>query len=193
MPLISQASVYAVLSPDTAPFIGHDLIPADPLTPPVPALFAETDEFGWTLGLDMGLTQTSLPLDGTLHWPLAVQAFCACPQDTGLYQTTEAEARLDFNTGRFRLLAGFDNPATALRSVGIDTQLNCDQLSTQQATQAITELGFSTQPSVRLTGDLDLFLSGREARHMGGQFSATPQMSLSDILFVMQFASDVER
>ena len=77
-----------------------------------------------------------------------------------------------------------------MRAVGMDVHLERDPLVQRKAQQASAELVFAEGDPVHLSGDLGLYLSGRDARHIGGEFSAydDQQMSLSDILFVMQFA-----
>ena len=151
-------------------------------------LFTDPDQHGIGLGFDMGLTDPNLPLTGTAEWPLNLQALCLCPDPTGLQTTTDALARLDFTTGRFRLSAQFKGPV--LQSAGIDLPLNRPSLMERQSQQATAEINLSTRPPIQLDGDLLLYFSGRNAEHIGGQFtSASPQLSLSDILFVMQFVN----
>ena len=186
---VSHLSSFLYITPDNT--LSAEQYTLDPfsLTPSSPALFDDADPSGQGLGLDMGLTSVDLPLDGALEWAVAVQAYCACPQSHGLYQAPDARARLDFATGRFRLSAGFGDDK-ALRSIAMDIALDRDRLVRRAPHPAAAELGFQTGGPMRLPGDLSVYLSGRSARHIGGEFlSATPQeMALSDILFVMQFA-----
>jgi len=186
---VSHLSSYIHISPDGTPTAERYILAPFSLAPPSPLLFEEADLSGQGLGLDMGLTFVDLPAEGALEWSVAVQAYCACPQSPGLHQSPDGRARLDFSTGRFRLSAGFgDNKA--LRSVGMDMHLDQDRLARRLPQPASAELGFETGNPSPLSGELSLYLSGRNARHIGGEFLSadTNEMSLSDILFVMQFA-----
>lgn len=188
LPVRSHLSVTALISPQgdvTADFFITEPLP---VTPDAPVLFTELDQFGSVLGFDMGLTDPHLPLAGTVNWPLSVQAVCVCPDTHTIYRTTDAEARLDFATGRFRMGAGFTG--TNLTTAGIDLYLDRTSLLSRKGQHASTELSFTDRNPARLKGELHLYLSGREADHIGGQFSSTTMPTdLSDILFVMQFVS----
>lgn len=189
LPLVSHLSSYIFITDEADRTVERYLIALSPQTPDVPALFTEADDFGHGLGLDMGLTEPDLPSLGAADWPVAVQAYCVCPDEAGLYHTDEGRARLDFGTGRFRLSAGFSDTAHHMRSVGMDIALDQPRLLARQAQPATTELGFANRAPVRLDGELELYLSGRGGHTIAGQFSSSAQMDLSDILFVMQFAS----
>lgn len=187
LPVRSHLSVFSFISPQgdvTADYFITDRLP---VTPDVPVLFTELDPFGTGLGFDMGLTDPHLPLSGTADWPLTVQAFCRCPQATGIHRTTDARARLDFASGRFRLNAEFTG--TNLRTAGMDMRLDRTSLLNRKGQLATTELSFADRRPVQLDGELHLYLSGRTAEHIGGQFSSAAPMDLSDILFMMQFVS----
>jgi len=189
LPPISHVSSYIFISDEAERTIERFVIAPSPQTPSVPALFTEADSTGHGLGLDMGLTELDMPALAAADWRVAVQAYCVCPDEAGLYHTPDGQARLDFATGRFRLSAGFTDAARPLRSVGLDLSLDRTRLLESRSHRAATELGFTNRDPVRLDGELELYLSGRNARHIGGQFSSAAPMSLSDILFVMQFAS----
>lgn len=188
LPVTTHLSVFTYLSHQGEVTTDQFTSEALPITPDRPVLFTDPDQHGIGLDFDMGLTDPNLPLTGTAEWPLNLQALCLCPDPTGLQTTTDALARLDFTTGRFRLSAQFKGPV--LQSAGIDLPLNRPSLMERQSQQATAEINLSTRPPIQLDGDLLLYFSGRNAKHIGGQFtSASPQLSLSDILFVMQFVN----
>ena len=187
LPVRSHLSVFSYLSHQGDITADHFTTELLPVTPDAPVLFTDPDLLGIGLGFDMGLTAPYLPLTGTAEWPLSVQAFCICPDTTGLHTTTDALARLDFATGRFRLAADFTGPN--LRTAGLDLPLDRPRLLNRQSQQATADLHFSDSSPIRLDGDLHLYLSGREASQIGGEFSSAPLVNLSDILFVMQFVS----